>query len=315
MTDTLTPNPHRLQRHWFYGLLLALLAALYTPLLWHWIDGWLNKSISIEHEYFSHALIGLPYAAYLTWDYRKKWHALPAVTHPAGLGLLGLGALLYLFGTGEMIGWSLPIVLTGLCLSLKGVPGLKLQAFPLLFVWFATPNAIPYLLSSSTLPLQTLIAGTAGFILQVLGVPDVSVSGIYITVQDHLVEVAPYCAGLKMLFTSLYIGGILLHWTGTWRSRPKVLSFFAGTIVISVLINILRNTILTYLYGMGHYNAFDWTHEGLGGDLISLVMLLLVIVWLDGIERITNYYQQGNGGGIINYGGLLPGQSDRSGRS
>lgn len=315
MTNTLIPNQNRLLRHWFYGLLLALFAALYAPLLWHWVDGWLNKSISIEHEYFSHGLIGLPYAAYLTWENRKKWHALPSVLHPAGLGLLGLGAFLYLFGTGEMIGWSLPVMLTGLCLSLKGVPGLKQQAFPLLFIWFATPNAIPYLLSSYTLPLQTLIAGTAGFILQVLGVPNVAVSGIYITVQDHLVEVAPYCAGLKMLFTSLYIGGILLHWTGTWRSRPKLLSFLAGTVLISVFINILRNTILTYLYGMGYYNAFDWTHEGLGGDLISLLMLLLVVVWLDGIERITNYYQQGNGSGIINYAGLLSGKSDHSGRS
>jgi len=43
----------------------ALLAILYGPLLVHWVDGWLNKSISIQHEYFSHGLLGLPVAAYL----------------------------------------------------------------------------------------------------------------------------------------------------------------------------------------------------------------------------------------------------------
>ena len=42
-------------------IILALLGILYTPLLWHWVDGWLNKSISIQHEYFSHGLLGIPF--------------------------------------------------------------------------------------------------------------------------------------------------------------------------------------------------------------------------------------------------------------
>ena len=54
-----------------------LLALLYAPLLLHWVDGWLHKSISTEHEYFSHGLIGLPFAAYLVWQNRQSWQALP----------------------------------------------------------------------------------------------------------------------------------------------------------------------------------------------------------------------------------------------
>ena len=60
-----------------YYVILGLLAILYAPLLIHWYDGWLNKSISLEHEYFSHGIIGLPFAIYISWLKRKKWQRLP----------------------------------------------------------------------------------------------------------------------------------------------------------------------------------------------------------------------------------------------
>ncbi|HEY9607021.1 MAG TPA: archaeosortase/exosortase family protein, partial [Allocoleopsis sp.] len=68
--------PVPLDRYWLDIAILALLAILYLPLLLYWYDGWLNKTISIEHEYFSHGLIGLPFAAYLVWTHRQQWHQL-----------------------------------------------------------------------------------------------------------------------------------------------------------------------------------------------------------------------------------------------
>ncbi len=56
----------------FSFAILGVLALLYAPILLHWFDGWLNKSISTEHEYFSHGIIGIPFAAYLGWINRKK---------------------------------------------------------------------------------------------------------------------------------------------------------------------------------------------------------------------------------------------------
>ncbi|NEO84539.1 MAG: cyanoexosortase B [Spirulina sp. SIO3F2] len=302
MTST-APSPSWLQRHWFSTVLGVILLLLYGPVLLHWIDGWLNKSISIEHEYFSHGLLGIPYAGYLVWRQRRKWQRLPDTAHPAGWVCLVIGALFYLSGTSEGVNLSLPLVLVGLCLVLKGASGLQLQRFPLLFVALATPNALPYLITPFTLPLQAFIANVAGFVLFQLGVPDLAIEGIYITVQDRLVEVAPYCAGLKMLFTSLYVAVLLLHWTGVARSRFKVGALLTGTVVISVAVNIVRNTILTYLHGMGYDGAFAWTHEGLGGDLISLGMLLLVVLWLDLLERSSHYYYGEPMVGIINYAG------------
>ena len=268
-----------------------LLALLYAPLLLHWVDGWLHKSISTEHEYFSHGLIGLPFAAYLVWQNRQSWQALPhratGLAHGLGLVCLLLAVGLYGSRLPDLINLSLVVMLTGLCLWLKGWPGLRLQGFALLLVLLASPNQIPYLIAPYTLPLQRLIAGMAGFILAQIGM-DVQVDQIYLFVNNRIVEVAPYCAGLKMLFTCFYVGLMLLYWTGAWRSRAKVLWFYSGIVMISIAANIVRNTLLTYFHGTGQDQAFYWLHDSWGGDLYSTAMLG-TLVWL--IQKIEDWVE------------------------
>ncbi|MEB3356998.1 MAG: cyanoexosortase B [Synechococcales bacterium] len=267
--------------------LWGLLLVLYGPLLLHWYDGWLNKSISLEHEYFSHGVIGLPFAAYLLWQRRDRWPQLPSPSLAGSLSgglLLIFGLALYLSGVPDAINFSLPIVLTGLCLWFKGRAGLTQMGFPLLLVWLATPTQMPYLIAPYTLPLQRFIAGVAGFILFQIGL-DVQVEQIYLFVNDRIVEVAPHCAGLKMLFTSLYVGLMLLIWTGTWKARTKVITFGVGIVLLSVSANILRNTFLTLFHGTGNTQAFDWLHESWGGDLYSAGLLGSLVLLLNAIDR------------------------------
>lgn len=280
--------PVAIERYLLDGAIAALLVFLYAPLLLHWIDGWLHKSISIEHEYFSHGLIGLPFAAYLAWTNREQWRQLPDTVHPLGIALLALGGTFYLSGQSELVNLSFPAVLAGLCLGLKGIPGFKLQSFPLLLVVLATPTAVPYLLAPFTMPLQQFIAGVAGFFLIQLGM-DVSVNQIYLFVGGRVVEVAPYCAGLKMLFTSLYVGLMLLYWRGVLVSRKMTIVFLSGAAIVSVSANIIRNTLLTFFHGTGQDKAFEWLHDGWGGDVYSACMLGLLVILLNGIEK---YYPQ-----------------------
>ncbi|MGB7445185.1 MAG: cyanoexosortase B [Coleofasciculaceae cyanobacterium] len=276
--------PVAVERYLLDGAIIALLVILYAPLLIHWYDGWLNKNITIEHEYFSHGLIGLPFAAYIVWENRQKWRKLNNTIHPLGLILLGLGGIFYLSNQSELVNLSFPFVLAGLCLWLKGFPGLRLQSFPLLLVFLATPTAVPYLIEPYILPLQRFIAGTAGFILTQFDL-DVTVVGINLFVGGRIVEVAPHCAGLKMLFTSLYIGLMLLYWTGAWFSRGKVILLLSGAIFVSISANIIRNTLLTFFHGTGQDHAFEWLHEGWGGDVYSACMLGALVLLLNVIER------------------------------
>ena len=260
--------------------ILGFLVLLYAPLLLHWVDGWLNKSISLEHEYFSHGIIGLPFAAYLTWLNRKKWQRLKDTAHPLGAVLLSIGAVFYLSGIPEWVNVSLPTILAGLCFWFKGIPGFRLQAFALMLVFFATPTALPYLVVPYTLPLQSFIAGTAGFVLNQLGM-DVVVDSINIYVNGRIVEVAPYCAGLKMLFTTFYVSLMLLYWTGGLFSRRTTTWFLSSALIISIVANIIRNTLLSFFHGTGRDAAFTWLHDSWGGDLYSASMLLLLVPLLN----------------------------------
>ena len=278
-------------RDWSNAALIGLLTLLYAPVLLHWVDGWLRKSISIEHEYFSHGVIGLPFAAYIAWVNRKRWQRLIETSQPAiglekftGALLLLVAGVFYLSGLPDFVNLSLPVLLSGICLWLKGLPGLKLQGFALLLVFLATPSEIPYLIAPYTLPLQSFIAGTAGFILNQLGL-NVTVEQIYLYVNGQIVEVAPYCAGLKMLFTSLYVALMLLYWTDLLRSRIISILFLACTVMISITANIIRNTLLTYFHGTGKDQAFAWLHEGWGGDVYSALMLGLLVVLVNLLDK------------------------------
>ncbi len=266
--------------------ILGVLLLLYAPILLHWLDGWLHKNISTEHEYFSHGIIGLPFAAYLVWMNRKKWARLPDTSHPLGAVFLLLGVVFYLSGVTEWVNLSLPAILAGLCLWFKGISGLRSQGFPLLLVFLATPTAVPYLIAPYTLPLQSFIAGTAGFILNQFGM-EVTVDEINLYVGGRIVEVAPYCAGLKMLFTTLYVGLMLLYWTGALSSRRTTLSFLSSAVIISTTANIIRNTLLTFFHGTGQEGAFKWLHDGWGGDLYSACMLVSLVPLLN---WLNNYF-------------------------
>ena len=282
--------PQQIKNRNVSGLLnlaiLGVLLLLYAPILLHWLDGWLNKNISTEHEYFSHGIIGLPFAAYLAWMNRKKWKRLPDTIHPLGPVLLLFGAVFYLSGVTEWVNLSLPFILAGLCLWLKGIAGLRSQGFPLLLVFLATPTAAPYLIAPYTLPLQSFIAGTAGFILNQFGM-NVTVDEINLYVGGRIVEVAPYCAGLKMLFTTVYVGLMLLYWTDALSSRRTVITFLSLAAIVSTCANIIRNTLLTFFHGTGQEAAFKWLHEGWGGDLYSACMLVSLVPLLNWINSYS----------------------------
>ncbi len=265
-------------------IILTLLGILYTPLLWHWIDGWLNKSISIQHEYFSHGLLGIPFAGYLVWEARSHWQTLPNRTHWLAIPCLLAAAPFYNSGLLDLMNLSLPLLLAGLLLALKGSAGFKLLLFPWILILLSTPTQFPYLIEPYVLPLQSFIASVAGFILLQFDV-NVFVDGIYLYVNDQLVEVAPHCAGLKMLFTSLYMGLILTYWTGLNRSKLRTSLFFIGIIGVSVIGNIIRNAALTFFHGAQMTAAFEWLHESWGGDLYSAAVLSCLIVLVRLLEQ------------------------------
>ncbi len=283
MMESQRKIPIILQPQYLDFAIIGLIILLYGPIIIHWYDGWMNKSISIEHEYFSHGIIGLPFAVYIAWTHRLHWAKIADKTDPLGGIFLGVGGVLYLSGVSDLVNLSFPLVLAGLCLWLKGIAGLKLQQIPLIFTLLATPNHLPFLIEPIALPLQKFIAAVAGFILLQFNL-NVTVNEIYLFVNQQTVEVAPHCAGLKMLFTSLYVALMLLYWTGLLSSRNKSILVIIGAVLLSVTANIIRNTLLTLFHGTGQTGLFHWLHDSWGGDLYSAAMLGLLVVFVNWVQ-------------------------------
>ena len=283
------------RRHWAEIAAIALLSILYVPLMVYWVDGWLNKSIGIDHEYFSYALLGFPYAALIAWELRHRWFVLPDKANFIGLSLIVTGGIFYLSPLQNLINLSLPIILCGIVLSTKGLAGVRLMSFPLLFVALATPTSFPYIVVPYLLPLQQFIASVVGFLLMQINM-NVTVDQIYVLVNDRLVEVAPYCAGLKMMMTSVYVGLIILHRTGNIFSRTKTIMLLVGAALLSVIVNIIRNTLLSYFHGTDNTAMFDWLHASWGGDVLSALLLFSVLLMMKGMDKFADSIGTGSSG-------------------
>jgi cyanoexosortase B len=92
MTTSSPSLPFLKDPNLFAWILGGALLILYGPLIVSWYDGWLNKSISLEHEYFSHGVLGLPLALKIVWEQRDRWQSLNDRWHPVGAVLMGFAA-------------------------------------------------------------------------------------------------------------------------------------------------------------------------------------------------------------------------------
>jgi cyanoexosortase B len=72
-------------------------------------------------------------------------------------------------------------------------------------------------------------------------------------------------------------------------SKLKINLFLISVVVVSVVGNIIRNTLLTFFHGTGNEPLFHWLHESWGGDFYSACMLALLIPLLTVIENIAEH--------------------------
>jgi cyanoexosortase B len=76
-----------------------------------------------------------------------------------------------------------------------------------------------------------------------------------------------------------------VYWTGAWRSWQKTTVLMGGAVFISVVVNILRNTVLTILHGTGRDELFHWLHDSWGGEVYWLLIVILLVGLFKGVNR------------------------------
>jgi exosortase D (VPLPA-CTERM-specific) len=215
-------------------------------------------------------------ALYMIW---WRWWALEAVEHRGawwGLGIVAAGLFVYVVGEfaamHAVMHVSLWMVIVGLLVCAIGLSGVRLLAFPLLYLLAAIPppTFLQYELSSR---LQLWSSALGVGVLHLIGVTAYR-EGNVIDLGPIQLQVVEACSGLRYLFplTALTLLAAYLYRESLWKRAVLVLS----SIPISILLNGLRIGVIGVLVGTyGQAAAEGFTHffEGWIFFVASLALL------------------------------------------
>ncbi|HMS83533.1 MAG TPA: VPLPA-CTERM-specific exosortase XrtD [Nitrospira sp.] len=258
-------------------LIIVLLVCLYADSLVFLFSRWFGS------EDYSHGLFVPLISGFLIWQARQQLSHLPRNQSWWGLAVIGLGLLLY--GVGELstlylvLHISLWIVLVGLAITLVGIRGMKVIAFPLGYLLTAIPlPTFFYANLSSQLQLWSSSLGVG--CLQLVGVMAFR-EGNVIDLGPVQLQVVEACSGIRYLLplTSLALLCAYLFKDAMWKRVVLVLS----SIPISILINGFRIGVIGVLvefYGKGAAEGFYHLFEGWVIFMVSFGLLILEMVWL-----------------------------------
>ena len=228
---------------------------------------------------YSHGFLVPFFSAYLLWRaIQRSPDALTSRPLPFAAILLlavavGMRAL-----SGGLLFHQLDALalLVSVCALVLMISGTRLfwNAAPALgFLIFMIP--LPYELERNVGgPLRLIATESSTYLLQSLGEPAIA-EGNTILIDEHKLEVADACSGLKMLVTfSAFAVGAVITIQRTWIERGLVL---LGIVPIAILTNVLRITAtgLSYAYAGDSKQTMTFLHDFYGWCMMPLGLSFL----------------------------------------
>jgi len=260
-----------------FGLLAA-----YAPTYWDLTAG------RAAADAQGHEMLVLGIALWLIWRCRAT---LEALTSPprivAASVLLGVGALLYVFGRSQQFLrvelLSQVFALAALLVGYRGWPALRIVWFPLFFLLFVIP--LPYaLVMTLTGPLKAGVSAVTTAMLGWVGYPT-GRSGVIITIGQYELLVSTACAGLQTMFTLEAMGLVYINLKGYASAlRNGLLALLI--VPVSFCANVVRVTslaLITYHFGDDVGRGFFHGFAGMVLFLAALLFIMAVdrmLVWL-----------------------------------
>jgi len=222
----------------------------------------------------SHALAVPFLAAWLAWVRRRAIAAAPRRRHWVGPVLILLGIGLYLASyplRADTFWYASPIVMViGAFATVwgTGVVYASLPAMLLLFFMVPVPAIANHIIS---VPLQTVSAIATVEVLNTFGV-GVKRFGNLLTINEHSVNVAEACSGLRSTFALLLLVYVFCFVQRLrWSLRIGLLG---AAPLIAIICNICRLIPVTLAYGYGKPNLADALHDWLGFVTFAVAVVL-----------------------------------------
>ena len=255
---------------WMGAVILALLAALYSPVLVRLARQWWSDSN------WSHGFVVPLFAAFLLWRQKNELATIPVCPSWAGLGMVCGGLAILVVGVmgAELFlsRCSLIIILGGLVILFLGWGHFRAMLFPWLFLFLMVP--LPAIVFSQiTLPLQLLVSQLASWILAAMGIP-VLREGNVIQLAAMPLEVAEACSGIRSLLSLFTLALICGYFMESEIWKRALLAFISLPIAVAAnAARIVGTGLMVQYWDTG--KAFGFFHE-FSGWMIFLVSVGLL---------------------------------------
>ena len=257
----------------FWGVLAVVMTALsylYADSLRFLMQTWL------EDDNYSHGPFIPLISLYLIWLRRTQLQTIERHGSWWGLPIVAAGLFVYVVGEfaamHSIVQFSLWIVIVGLLACVIGLPGIRLLAFPLLYLLAAVP--LPTFLQGELSNRLQLWSSALGIgCLQLIGVMAYR-EGNVIDLGPIQLQVVEACSGIRYLYPlmALTLLCAYLYRESFWKRALLVLS----SIPISILLNGFRIGaigLLVETYGGSAAEGFGHFFEGWVFFVASLGLL------------------------------------------
>jgi exosortase len=270
----------RLPLKWCGVMGLALFCLSYwNTLVWIW-----GRSSSRD-SYYSHALLIPIISGYLVWRRRDVFSRIQWSSSLGGLALilsaLGLHTLSVLLNVSFVSGFSIWILVFGLCLYLWGWLITRQMIFPLGFLVFMFPLPMAAL-DFVGMPMKLFATACGAGIIDFLGIP-VLREGFQLHFTSGSLLIGNPCSGLRSLIALTALGALFAH----FQPGPmwKRVALFMASVPIAIISNIVRVTLLSLT--ANYYGPEEAT--GVLHDVYGSLVFVISLFLLFGIGRILDW--------------------------
>jgi exosortase len=243
---------------------LALLTiVLYLPIIIPLVRQWLAD------PNYRHGIIIPLLSGYLLWSRREELARAEREGGGAlGFAIVAAAAALLIIGTAASefftVRFSLPLMLIGYALVLKGSAFTKKALFPLLFLFMMIP--LPYIIYYKiSFPMQIMSARISAATLDLLQIPVIRRGNILI-LPNYELEVVAACSGLRSLMTMFTLALVFAAFSGFGVARRIIL------VACAVPAAIFANTLRLVVTAAGAYSVSAAFAEGTLHQIAGLIV-------------------------------------------
>lgn len=262
-------------------VVVILVILIYVPTFF-----WMKYKFLEEESNYSHGFLVPFISLFLIWKMKDELKEIPVTSSTKGLILLCVGLLIHLVSRCLLIdfvsGFSLIIVIFGLCLYLLGKKMTQKLIFPISFLVFMVPLPDVFTLAL-TFHMKMFATYWATGITKLIGIP-VVMEGAKIILPNDFLEIGEPCSGIRSLITLLALGSLFAYLLPI--SFLKKIIFFFLTIPIALLSNLVRIvflTLVTYVYGQ------KAALEEPGHTISGLLVFIVALAGLGAVGRVLTW--------------------------